>query len=175
MKINDAAIYSLCALILGGAVCCNSAGTEPATPKQDAGAASAPRQEARPAAAASPSRPVFPSLPRHRVTSAKWKGGAALLGVGLGVDGRLIAVRFRMGTQDARRLQQGNIYVIDETTKNKYCEVPVMPKVGPLISRPKQAEQVGYAMLVNAPVPLKAGAVVTVVLGNYKQEHVLLQ
>jgi hypothetical protein len=47
--------------------------------------------------------------------------------------------------------------------------------LGPLISRPATAGQTGYVMLVNAPTRLNPGAVVTVVLGKYKQKHVLVQ
>jgi hypothetical protein len=47
-----------------------------------------------------------------------------------------------------------------------------MPTVGPLLGRPKEPGQIGYVMLVNAPPGLHPGSIVTVVLGDCKQEHV---
>jgi hypothetical protein len=160
-----ATILALLVLVLGTAVSCNSPDTKPA------GARETPKAELK----VPPAKPAPAAPPENAVVSAKWKGGAELLGIGLGLDGGLIALRFRMKPQEARLLRQGQVYVIDETTRRAYREVPVMPKLGPLISRPKQAGQVGYAMLVNAPAPLKSGALVTVVLGNHRQEHVLVQ
>jgi hypothetical protein len=113
--------------------------------------------------------------PKKSVKSKKWSESAELLGVELGVDGRLIAVKFRMDSREARRLQQGSVYVVDENTQRAYRQVTVMPKLGPLISRPVRPGQTGYAILTNVPEPLRAGAIVTVVLGKYKQEHVLVQ
>ena len=55
-----------------------------------------------------------------------------------------------------------------------YREIPVTPGVGPLISRPKKQGQSGYVMLKNAPQRIPEGSVVTVVLGSYRQEHVLV-
>ncbi len=50
-----------------------------------------------------------------------------------------------------------------------------MPKIGPLIGRPKVAGQAGYVMLMNAPPYLQPGALVTVVLGAHEFEHVPVQ
>jgi hypothetical protein len=124
---------------------------------------------------AQPAAPPSLTPPKNSVKSKKWTGATELLGVGLGADGKLIAVKFRMDSREARGLQQGNVYVVDEKTQRAYRQVTVMPKVGPLISRPKLPGQTGYAMLTNAPEPLQAGAVVTVMLGKYKQEHVRVQ
>lgn len=95
-----------------------------------------------------------------------------VLQVGFGSDGTLISVAYKAAPADARKLMQGTVYVTNEKNGAKYGEVPVMPKVGPLLGRPKEYGQVAYIMFVNAPLPLKPGDVVTVVLGEYKQEHV---
>jgi hypothetical protein len=50
-----------------------------------------------------------------------------------------------------------------------------MPLLGPLIGRPAHAGQIGYVMFVNTPPGLQSGARVTVVLGDFKQEHVIVQ
>ena len=47
--------------------------------------------------------------------------------------------------------------------------------IGPLIARPKEDGQLGYVMFMNAPQPLQPGSRVTVVLGNFKQEHVVVK
>jgi hypothetical protein len=49
-----------------------------------------------------------------------------------------------------------------------------MPRIGPLFGKPKREGQAGYVMLINGPTPLKGGERVTVVLGNYTQEHVVV-
>jgi hypothetical protein len=66
----------------------------------------------------------------------------------------------------------GNVSVTDEATGTVYNEIPVMPKIGPLIGRPKLEGQMGYVMLVHNPPALKPGAVVTAKLGEYTFEHV---
>jgi hypothetical protein len=95
-----------------------------------------------------------------------------VLQVGFGSDGALISVAYKAAPAVARKWMQGTVYLTDEKSGEKYGEVPVMPKVGPLLGRPKEYGQVAYIMFVNGPVPLQAGDVVTVVLGDYKQEHV---
>jgi hypothetical protein len=95
-----------------------------------------------------------------------------VLQVGFGSDGALISVAYRAAPAVARKWMQGTVYLTDEKNGEKYGEVPVMPKVGPLLGRPKEYGQVAYIMFVNGPMPLQPGDVVTVVLGDYKQEHV---
>ena len=95
-----------------------------------------------------------------------------VLQVGFGSDGSLISVAYKAAPTVARKWMQGTVYVTDEKTGAKYTEVPVMPKIGPLLGRPKEYGQVAYIMFVNGPQPLQPGDVVTVVLGDYRQEHV---
>lgn len=122
-----------------------------------------------------PAAMIAPELPEEVVTTAKWADGAELLGVGFAADGAFIIVRFKLPPRKARMLTQGQVYVVHEAMGRTYRQIPVMPNVGPLISRPKRKGQSGYVMLKNSPQRLPKGSVVTVVLGNYRQEHVLVQ
>jgi hypothetical protein len=96
-------------------------------------------------------------------------------GVGFAGEGGLILVRFRAPPEVTEQWWQGSVVVTDEATGAVYNEIPVMPKIGPLIGRPKVDGQIGYVMLVNPPPYLQSGAVVTVKLGNYTFEHVSVQ
>ena len=58
--------------------------------------------------------------------------------VGLAGEGGFIIVQFRAPPQEAERWWQGAISVIDEESQAVYTEIPVMPKVGPLIGRPSR-------------------------------------
>ena len=95
-----------------------------------------------------------------------------LLGVDFAAEGNYIHVQFRATPRLTRQWGQGNVYVIDEVTGIIYNGIPVAPLIGPLIGRPVRDGQVGYVMLVNTDGGLHAGSIVTVVLGNFKQEHV---
>jgi hypothetical protein len=89
-------------------------------------------------------------------------------------EGAYIIVQFFAPPKITHTWLQGNVSVIDETTGTVYNEIPVAPVIGPLIARPKQYGRLGYVMLVNAPTPLRAGAQVSVVLGDYRHEHLTL-
>jgi hypothetical protein len=95
--------------------------------------------------------------------------------VGFAAEGGMIVVRFLAPPEEAAMWWQGSFSVTDEVSGEVYDEVPVMPKIGPLIGRPKQAGQAGYVMLMNVPPYLHAGALVTVVLGIHEFEHVPVQ
>jgi len=101
--------------------------------------------------------------------------GVELLGVSFGADGAYIYVQFKADPKVAEKFWPGVLSVVDEATGAVYNEVPVMPVIGPLIARPKQEGQLGYVMLVNAPPGLRSGSIVTVVLGDFRQEHVTVQ
>ena len=96
-------------------------------------------------------------------------------GVGIAADGGYIAVYFKAPPEVAGGWWQGSIYVLDEGTGILYAEIPVMPVVGPLIGKPKEAGQEGYCMLTNTGGAIRPGSVVTVVLGSYKREHITVQ
>jgi hypothetical protein len=98
-----------------------------------------------------------------------------VLSVGFAGEGGYIHVQFRAPVEVAKRWNQGVISVIDQETGTAYTQIPVMPKIGALIGRPARNGQPGYVMLVNGPVPLRPGALVTVVLGGHTFEHVQVQ
>ncbi len=95
--------------------------------------------------------------------------------VEVGAESGLILVQFKAPHEVARNWQQGMVYVVDEATGTLYNEIPVLPVVGPLFARPKQAGQIGHVMFVNMNSSLHPGAQVTVVLGAFRQEHVTVQ
>jgi len=102
-------------------------------------------------------------------------GGVEIVAVTTAADGAYIMVQFRAPARTAASWFQGKVSVVDESNGTEYTEIPSVGDIGPLISRPKADGQLGYVMLTNAPVPLKPGAVVTVVLGEFKQEHLIIQ
>jgi hypothetical protein len=90
-------------------------------------------------------------------------------------DGGLIMVQYRAPARLAETWRQGNVFVIDEANGNRYGEIPVAGPIGPLISHPKEDGKQAYFMVVNAPVPLIKGTLVSVVMGEFKQEHIVIQ
>jgi hypothetical protein len=98
-----------------------------------------------------------------------------VLSVGFAGEGGMIHVQFLAPPAVTTKWWQGSVVVTDEATGAIYNEIPVMPKIGPLIGRPKRDGQIGYVMLVNAPPGLRSGAMVTVALGNYTFEHILVE
>jgi hypothetical protein len=95
--------------------------------------------------------------------------------VGFAAEGGLIIVQFKAPPEVAEKWWQGSLYVVDEASGEEYREIPVMPVIGPLISKPQVAGQIGNVILVNQPPGLKSGALVTVILGNYTFEHILIE
>jgi hypothetical protein len=116
--------------------------------------------------------------PAHIVTTSQSAMQAQLVNVGFAAEGRMIIVQFRASPEEADGWWQGSMYVVDEATQTTYDEIPVMPKIGPLIGRPQAAGQVGYVMFVNAApgaTSLHPGTLVSVVLGKHKWEHIIVQ
>jgi len=144
---------------------------EPAT-LQAVAAEEEPTPVAEPAAPAAEEIEAAPQANEESTPELAATAATEVLQVGFGSDGTLISVAYKAAPTVARKWMQGIVYVLDEETGTKYGNVPVMPKVGPLLGRPKEYGQVAYIMFVNGPVPLAPGDIVTVVLGDYKQEHV---
>ena len=109
-------------------------------------------------------------------TAATEKANAAavqLLGVSIAPETGLIVVQFKALPPVASKWQQGWVYVVDEETATQYSAIPVAPLIGALFARPQHEGQIGYVMFMNVPPPgLRAGSRVTVVLGDFRQEHV---
>jgi len=102
-------------------------------------------------------------------------GAVDLLGVEIGSDSGLILVKFKAPPSLARKWQRGAVYVVDEATGGIYNDIPVAPIIGPLFARPKAVGQQGYVMFKNTGPGLNSGARVTVVLGGFKQEHLIVK
>ncbi len=99
----------------------------------------------------------------------------SVTGVSYAADGGYILVGFFAPPHIAQQWWQGNVSVIDEATGTVYDEIPVLPSVGPLIGRPVEQGQAGYVMLVNIHPGLPPGSLVTVVLDEYRFEHLTIR
>jgi hypothetical protein len=108
-------------------------------------------------------------------TSQLTPAGVTVVAVTTAADGAYIMIEFRAPAKMVRGWNQGQISVMDESTGNTYTVIPAVGDTAPLISRPQSDDQLDYVMLENAPIPLQKGAVVTVVLGHFKQEHLPIQ
>jgi hypothetical protein len=118
---------------------------------------------------------VAPTLPLTGTAEGLGNGTIQVLGVGFAADGQFINVQFTGPPQLVSPLNQLNCYVQDEATGTIYNSVPVMPVVGPLLGRPARDGQIGYVMFLNVDLGMKAGDTVTVVLGDVREEHVVVQ
>jgi hypothetical protein len=101
--------------------------------------------------------------------------GGELLGVGFAADGNYIIVSFKAPVDLADKWIEGSIFIVDEKTDTNYWDIPTVPVLGLLLGKPKEKGQMGYAMLKNNPNKLEKGDLVTVILGNYKREHVKIK
>ena len=140
--------------------------------------ADAPQQVATPApvlAATVESAAPTATIVRPNPTATSSEQKVEIVRVTMALDGAMIDIQFRAPPEVAEKWWQGSIKVIDEKTGMEYIEIPVMPRLGPLISKPKIYGQVGNAMLVNNPPGVKIGDLVTVVLGQYTFEHIEVQ
>jgi hypothetical protein len=131
---------------------------------------------------ANPLEPLNPATTSSQTIPTPAKTGQsdqkfALLGVGLAGEGGFVVVNFTAPPDLAHRLLiPGAAMVINEKTGFTYSQVPVMDTIGPLISIPKANGRKGYVMLViPAQSPLKKGDLVTVILADLKQQHVVVQ
>jgi hypothetical protein len=137
-----------------------------------ASATAAPATVPPAAGATRVSTPPGAATPSAAVTETASISRVELLVVDFAAEGRYIHVAFRAPPRVARQWRQGNVYVMDEATGTIYNGIPVAPLIGPLIAHPIHDGQIGYVMLVNEPPGIQPGSIVTVVLGDFKQEHV---
>ncbi len=98
-----------------------------------------------------------------------------VVAVTFAADGALIMVEYLAPPALARGWSQGSVFVQEETSGQIYDHIPVAGPIGPLFAHPAHLGQKAYVMFVNADPPLVRGATVTVVLGAFKKEHVLVQ
>jgi hypothetical protein len=98
-----------------------------------------------------------------------------VLSVKVDTETGLIAVKYAAPPDKARALYEGIVYVVDEKDGTKYRQIPVAGTLGPLLGKPVRPGQSSYIMFVNSEPVLLPGAMVTVVLGNFQQEHIQVQ
>ena len=87
----------------------------------------------------------------------------------------MIIIHFSGPAKLIQSWNQGSFYVIDEANGIDYSQIPVAPIIGPLFGKPQKDGQPGYVMLNNPGPGIKAGSIVTVVLGKYKRVHIKVQ
>ncbi len=150
----------------------------PATPRTVATEVTTPTAAA--AMSQSQATPAF--APSSASTLAEKEGsdeavepGVQSLAVSIAGDGDFIRVQFLADPEEVQSWAPGNVSVIDEATGTSYSEIPVMGSVGILFARPQQPGQSGYIMFTNYRHGVKPGSVVTVVLGDTRREHVIVQ
>jgi hypothetical protein len=100
--------------------------------------------------------------------------GVQLLNVGMVEDGVMIIVNFKGPPELVDKWNQGSIYLVDEATGTAFNQIAVAPVIGPLLAKPRDDGQPGYAILVNPGYGIRPGMTVTAVLGKYKREHVMV-
>lgn len=98
--------------------------------------------------------------------------GAQLLGVRFAAEGGYVMVEFKSPRELAENWDEGSIFLFDEKTGITYWDIPQVPVLGLLLGKPQEEGQKGYAMFKNIGAGIKPGSVVTVVLGNFKREHI---
>ncbi len=138
----------------------------PATPPPSTAAA-----YPAPAASVSPT-PSFTVVAGPAATSSRPQ--VEVLGVTLAGEGGFIEVVFTAMPQISAQWVAGTVRVIDEETGAVYDELVTLPSVGLLFARPNRPGQPGYVMLTNVNHGVHPGSIVTVVLGGYRKEHVVV-
>ena len=101
--------------------------------------------------------------------------GAELLSVRFAAESGYVMVEFKSPRELAENWQEGSIFFVDEKTGITYWDIPQVPVLGLLLGKPLEEGQKGYAMFKNIAEGIKPGSVVTVVLGNYKREHITVK
>jgi hypothetical protein len=101
--------------------------------------------------------------------------GSELLGVRFAAEGVYVMVEYKSPRELAENWREGSIYFIDEKTGTAYWDIPEVPVLGLLLGKPQEDGQKGYAMFKNISAGIKLDSIVTVVLGNYKREHIIVK
>ena len=84
--------------------------------------------------------------------------------------GDLIDARFKTTSET---LEPGPIYLKDEAT-GKIATLVSVPRIGRLISRKTKLNNFSYGLFINPQDSIKAGSLVTLVVGCFKKEHVIV-
>jgi len=103
--------------------------------------------------------------------------GIKILPVHLTALDSLVDVRFKIiDAEKARPLTDlgAKPYLIDEATGGK-CDVPEYEKTGTLRAKGKPKAGSNYFILFNNATGMKSGSKVTVVIGDFKIEHLVVE
>ena len=82
--------------------------------------------------------------------------------------GDLVDVRYRVKKGMAR---MSPILLIDEKT-GKFSTVGTVPRVGMLMTRNPKVDRVGFLLFTNPENVVKAGSLVTLIVGSYTKRHI---
>lgn len=122
-------------------------------------------------------RGAHPVPPLAQNQKERW--GVEVVGVHVSAGGYMLDFRYRVtDPEKAMELfkRQNKPYLIDQLTGRKLL-VPNTPKVGPLrqTTRKPEAGRVYYALFGNPGCLVKTGGKVTVVIGDFRAEDILVQ
>lgn len=121
-------------------------------------------------------RSVSDVVPGDASLEAKW--GVKVLSIKLSAEGYMLDFRYRViDAEKAAPLFDRNIkpYLVDESTGAMFV-VPEPPKVGALRNtRKPQPERNYFIMFANPGRYVKKGNMVTVVNGDFKAEHLVVE
>jgi len=113
---------------------------------------------------------------RDALIEREW--GVRPLHLRLTAEGRMVDFRYRViNVEKAAPLfnSKNKAFLIDEATGAKFL-VPESPKVGALrTTRPPRADRNYFIIFVNPGSYVKKGAKVTVVIGDFKAEHLIVE
>ena len=120
--------------------------------------------------------PAEPSAATGADLEAKW--GITVLSTRLTAAGCMIDFRYRvLDAQKAAKLSDPHVhpYIIDEATGARFI-VPAPPKVGQMRNtRPPIADRNYFILFANPANHIKTGGNVTVVIGDLKIEHLVVE
>jgi len=71
-------------------------------------------------------------------------------------------------------MRPGPVYIKDENT-GKMATVASVPKIGRLMTQRTKVGNSAYLLLGNPDNSIKAGSLVTLVIGEYRKEHIRVQ
>ena len=132
-----------------------------------------------PACAATPEKAPGQSVSQKTIPTVEEIWGLKVLRVRLSGGGHVLDLRYKVTDQEkASSLLDRKIkpYLIDQTSGVK-LQVPNMPKVGSLKQRVEQAdtEKTYFILFGNSRGIVRQGSLVTLILGDFKQENLVVE
>ena len=124
--------------------------------------------------------PAVPAEPRELVTdpTLKEKWGIEVTWLAMSAGGHMVDFRFRVldSEKAASLFQRANKpYLIDQAS-GQVLAVPRTAKIGPLrTSDPPKEDRIYWMFFGTVPGLVKTGSVVTVVIGDFRAENLVVQ